>query len=204
MKQKIIVVIFVSLLFLFLHWFDGRGGFSALVESSRVNSLVVDNVDDSVFAYDFELQSMFSFGVGGVEYKKLSDIKDKVVVVNFWATWCPPCVKELPLLIDFAREHKGDVVLILLSQDNTEQVAKSFIEENYSDLMDLEGGLLSNVVVQWDRLKDISFGLFKVAKYPETIIFDRGGVLNSKIVGELRQENLQEIERKLILVVEKR
>ena len=50
--------------------------------------------------------------VKGVEHK-LSDFRGKWVVVNYWATWCPPCLTEIPELVDFHEEHKDKDAVVL-------------------------------------------------------------------------------------------
>lgn len=64
---------------------------------------------------------------------RLSDYRGKWVVVNYWATWCPPCLEEIPELVDFHDRHKNhDAVVLGVSM---EQVApdklRQFVEENF-------------------------------------------------------------------------
>ena len=48
---------------------------------------------------------------------KFSDFKDKVIVLNFWATWCPPCREEFPSMLELTEYYDGKMVLITISQD---------------------------------------------------------------------------------------
>lgn len=53
---------------------------------------------------------------------KLSDYKGKVVIIDFWATWCPPCRKGIPDLISIQNEYKKDVVIIGISLDSEKTI----------------------------------------------------------------------------------
>ncbi|MBX2974650.1 MAG: TlpA family protein disulfide reductase [Ignavibacteriaceae bacterium] len=54
---------------------------------------------------------------------KLSDYKNKIVIIDFWATWCPPCRKGIPDLIAIQKEYKDDVVVIGISLDRDNTIA---------------------------------------------------------------------------------
>jgi len=64
---------------------------------------------------------------------RLSDYRGKWVVVNYWATWCPPCLEEIPELVDFHERHKDTDAVVL--GVNLEQVApeklRQFVEEYF-------------------------------------------------------------------------
>ncbi len=70
--------------------------------------------------------------INGVEHK-LSDYRGKWVVVNYWATWCPPCLSEIPELVDFHEEHKDKdaVVLGINFEDIGASGLKQFSEEYF-------------------------------------------------------------------------
>lgn len=64
---------------------------------------------------------------------RLSDYRGKWVVINYWATWCPPCMEEIPELVDFHDRHKDRDAVVL--GVNMEQLApdrlRQFVEENF-------------------------------------------------------------------------
>jgi cytochrome c biogenesis protein CcmG/thiol:disulfide interchange protein DsbE len=79
------------------------------IKSSTTENKVV-NPDENK-APDFTLKSFDGKTV------KLSDYKGKVIIIDFWATWCPPCRKGIPDLISIQNDYKNDVVIIGISLD---------------------------------------------------------------------------------------
>ena len=102
----------------------------------------------------------------------LKDLRGKVVVLNFWATWCPPCVEEMPSLVRLQRDLKDKGVTVLaVSVDDDARQYHQFLEKHKVDLM----------TVRDPRQK--SNELYGTFKFPETYIIDRQGVLRRKFVG---------------------
>ncbi|MGQ0527135.1 MAG: TlpA family protein disulfide reductase [Alphaproteobacteria bacterium] len=118
----------------------------------------------------------FSFtALNGKTYTS-TDFKNKIVVLNFWASWCAPCVKEFPDLLKIVARHKKDLVLIALSSDLDEAAIKNFGKRAK---LSWTG---DNIFIALDR-DDVGGKLFGITRLPETLIFDRQGALHTKLVG---------------------
>ncbi len=103
----------------------------------------------------------------------LADLRGKVVMVHFWATWCPPCVGELPTLDRLYRTLTGkDFMMLAVSVDEGGAGAVApFMKQNKLSLPVLldPGGEVARL-----------YGTFK---FPETYIVDRNGVVRFKAIG---------------------
>ncbi len=97
----------------------------------------------------------------------------QVVVVNFWATWCPPCVEETPSLVDFAQKMQAHGVVVLgISVDQDLNALNDFIQRyqmHYPIGRDPNRALSSR------------YGTYQ---YPESYILDRNGRLAEKIISD--------------------
>ncbi len=109
----------------------------------------------------------------------LSDFKGKIVILHFWATWCPPCVKEFPKLAAMEDNFEDDVVVLALSSDKSEEIIKTFVTESSPASEDLPG-----FYTIWDKSRAITHDLYQTFSYPETIIIDRKGGMVRKIAGD--------------------
>jgi peroxiredoxin len=100
----------------------------------------------------------------------LKDFRGQVVVLNFWATWCPPCVEETPSLEQFAEKMRGHGVIVLsVSVDEDPKALLNFIQQYHITYL---------VGRNPDRSLPARFG---TVQFPETYIFDQRGMLAEKI-----------------------
>jgi thiol-disulfide isomerase/thioredoxin len=88
----------------------------------------VENVTDRVIIndYDWQLKGLNSENIN------FKELKGKVVFVNFWATWCPPCRAELPMIQKLYKDYKDKVAFILITNENWEKVSQFFNKNNYN------------------------------------------------------------------------
>ncbi len=117
--------------------------------------------------------------------RSLQDFRDKTVILNFWATWCAPCIEEFPRLLKIAAQHKDNAVLLAVSSDVNEKLVHSFVKQ-------MRVPMDANIIVARDT-QDITGKLFHTYQIPETFIIDRDGAIRAKFSGDKWQP--QELER---------
>ena len=61
----------------------------------------------------------------------MESVRGKVIVINFWATWCPPCVAEMPSLNALYKDYKDEVVFLFVAQDDSEKVITYLEKQGY-------------------------------------------------------------------------
>ncbi|HUI67705.1 MAG TPA: TlpA disulfide reductase family protein [Nitrospirota bacterium] len=155
-KKKVTVVILIAavgLFLLFLFVKEGAQGTKIINEGDR--------------APEFRLQALDGTAVS------LADFRGKVVMVHFWATWCPPCVEEMPMLEQLYRSlGSTDFKILAVSVDEGGAGAVAeFMRKNGLSLPAL-----------LDPGRSVA-GLYGTYKFPETYIVDRRGVVKYKVIG---------------------
>ena len=122
--------------------------------------------------------------------RKLAEWSGKVQVVNFWATWCPPCREEIPLLIDTQRRFAGEGVQIIgIAVDKPAEVA------NYRTAHGIDYPLLVNDAVAL-RMMDL-FGN-RSGSLPFTVILDRENRVVSRKLGAFRGDELDKLLKPVV------
>jgi cytochrome c biogenesis protein CcmG, thiol:disulfide interchange protein DsbE len=113
---------------------------------------------------------------------RLSDYRGKVVVVNFWASWCEPCKNEAPLLEDWWRRYRdrGLVVVGIDAQDFRGDAREFAREYRLTYPLAFEGG--NDVSRRWG-----------LTGFPETFVVDRRGRVREHLLGELSSEELRPV-----------
>jgi thiol-disulfide isomerase/thioredoxin len=102
----------------------------------------------------------------------LSSLRGKVVVLNFWATWCPPCVEEMPSLVAMQHQMRDSVVVFAVSVDTDQDIYRKFLEQYHAQEL---------LTVRDPEQKGAL--LYGTTGYPETYIIDRQGTVLRKLVG---------------------
>ena len=114
---------------------------------------------------------------------KLSDLKGKVVLLNFWATWCPPCREEIPSMMKLNSSMAGkNFQMVAVSVDEGGVPAiESFFKES---------GLTLPAYIDPDGKAAKTYGITGV---PETFVIDKNGILVKKVVGPLAWDSNETI-----------
>lgn len=127
-------------------------------------------------APDFELTTLSGKQV------KLSDYKGKVVILNLWATWCPPCKAEMPEMQSFyEKSRNSDITLLsvnLTAQEKNEKAVSDFVVDyqlTFPILLDK---------------KDTVGKLYKTISIPTSYIIDREGIIRERVIGPMDEEKM--------------
>ena len=117
---------------------------------------------------DFTLKDLSGLEIGPGQFK------DKILVINFWASWCNPCVEEFPSLIKLIEHYNGEVVLLAISADHEEVEMVNFINAF--------GFKNKSIHVMWDKEQNVAkkYGTFVL---PESYILTYDNKFVRKIAG---------------------
>jgi thiol-disulfide isomerase/thioredoxin len=136
---------------------------------------------DAADAQSEELWSL-DFETPGPDRLAMASLRGKPLVLNFWATWCPPCVREMPALDRFYREHSAKGWQVLgLAADSVEAVRKFLAVTPVAFPIGLTG--FAGIELS-QRLGNGSGGL------PFTVVFGRDGRVLHRHTGEAEDEQL--------------
>ena len=109
----------------------------------------------------------------------------KVTVINFWGTWCNPCVSELPHFDAVAKDYADTVAVIAIHSAGDRRHTPKFLSENYPD---------SSIIFAWETSEDYNGDYYKLlggnGSYPYTLILNAQGVITFKKVGMMSHEEL--------------
>lgn len=123
----------------------------------------------------------FTFKILEGDVLSIKDLRGKIVVLNFWASWCAPCVKEFPHFLKLAKEYPDHVVFLALSSDHKPEDMNRFLSKmayQHPAEMDLE-----NVKIALDEKGAITRDIFQTYRLPETIIIGPKGKMRHKLIG---------------------
>lgn len=130
------------------------------------------------------LEQLETHGLGTLEGKKLDgssfsskDLKESsILVVNFWASWCGPCIEEVPSLIQLVQKNSR-IQVIAISQDSSLEDIQAFLKS-------FPGFKNSQIHILWDEDRKL-MGRFRSERLPESFVFNSKGKLVKKVVGSI-------------------
>lgn len=128
---------------------------------------------------DFNLKFYDGYKLDGRDNVSLAALKGKVVVVNFWASWCKPCEQEAPFLQSAWKYYEpgGKVVFLGVDYVDTETDARVYLKKfaiSYPNGPDLQSSISD---------------LFRITGVPETYVIDRNGVLVQSLISPFASED---------------
>lgn len=107
----------------------------------------------------------------------LHDYKGKIVVLNFWASWCAPCIEELPSLLQMQKDLGDHVTVLAVATDQDVDQYKRFLRDHPM-----------NVITVNDQAQSSS-NEYGTTGWPETYIIDRKGIIRRKFIGPVEWTN---------------
>ncbi len=126
-----------------------------------------------------QLAPNFAFQYPNGDTFTLADFRGQPVIVNFWATWCPPCRREMPGLVKAYEEHKDDGLMILeVDVAEPPEAVAQFVQE-YDMTMP----------VILDQRQEVT-RLYRTDSFPTSFFIDKDGVIQVRWVGYLPEEQL--------------
>jgi thiol-disulfide isomerase/thioredoxin len=109
----------------------------------------------------------------------LSQLRGKPVVINFWASWCPPCTSEMPFFTRLKALYGDRVRVITVDWNEDPSVADAYLRSRHIDLP-----------VVWDRQSKI-YAAYSLSEVPDTVVLDAAGNVTYVSVGGLSWQELQ-------------
>jgi cytochrome c biogenesis protein CcmG/thiol:disulfide interchange protein DsbE len=119
----------------------------------------------------------------------LGDYNGKVVLVNFWATWCDPCREEIPWLIEMQQKYadKGFTVLGIAMDEEGKSVVAPFVSKEHFDVSNQKLPMNYPIVIGNDDIADKFGGLLG---YPTSVLISRDGKQVKRITGIISYEEM--------------
>jgi thiol-disulfide isomerase/thioredoxin len=136
--------------------------------------------EDAAFAgkpakLDFKLKDMHGVDV------RLDSFKGKVILINFWATWCGPCKAEIPSLVELQEKYADDLVVLGFSVDDPAEKMKPYAEEYKVNYPLLVG----------NGREDVQNAFGPLLGIPVTVIIGRDGIIAKKHTGIATKEQFE-------------
>lgn len=110
------------------------------------------------------------------EQVRLSDYRGRAVMINFWASWCTPCVREMPLVHELAQQNANNVETLFVNVGESKGTINEFMKSHQFDFP---------VII--DAAGKVS-KLYRITGLPATMVIDRSGQFRHILLGELTED----------------
>ena len=176
--RQIITVTTVALFF-----FNGCDNGTAQQKAGSAKKKMARTGQKNAKQGKFPLAPDFTLADLDGDWITLNELKGKVVLLNFWGTWCGPCRREIPAFINLTEKYKKDgleIVGITLTSGSPSNI-RSFADKwgiNYTLLTDIEGNETQTVTALYSQATGQ-----RITGIPTTFIIDREGFIRQRYVG---------------------
>ncbi|MFJ7950141.1 TlpA family protein disulfide reductase [Lysinibacillus sp. NPDC096418] len=156
-----------------------KNGFT---NNQTINALIKNEDGTERIAYETKLI--------GLDHSEttLKDYKGKILVLNFWASWCGPCIDEAPDLNKFYKKKPKNVEFLTVNMTSKEKGVESV--EKFADQYNIKFPIFLDK-------KGTLQKSFEIIGYPTTLIIDSDGIVQYRIQGEINREQLNTLVSKL-------
>ncbi len=149
-----------------------------------------NEVGDMCYEYDLTLVDE----TGTLDSTLDPTTTEKITIINFWGTWCTPCVNELPYFDQIASEYKDDVTVIAIHSSMSSETASGYIKDHYPE---------SDMIFATDDAKDdnpLSGACYELlggrGAYPYTVVLDENGIITDIFVSSVEYHDLKDVVEK--------
>src|SRR5580692_3038156 len=180
-KSALIVVAILAVIVVSAHYADKATRLQRT--SSSVSAAKMDSPDAGKDAPDVTLKDLDGKDVSIAQYK------GKIVLVNFWATWCEPCRVEIPWLIEMQQKYgaKGFVILGIALDEEGKSVVAPFVGKERFDVNGQKLPMSYPILIGNDDAADKFGGLFG---YPTSILISRDGKQIKRVTGIISSDEM--------------
>jgi len=109
----------------------------------------------------------------------LNNQRGKVVLINFWATWCPPCRQEMPGIQNVFEKHQGELVVLAIDNDEPEDLVREFQQAL---------GLTFNILLDPAARVQLQY---QIRSYPTSLFIDENGIIQIVHIGLMTETQLE-------------
>jgi peroxiredoxin len=174
LKNKTIAILAPFFLFIILFIYTQTQ--KEPIAEEAIPVLTQTGIKEGQSAPDFELKTQDGKTI------KLSDYRGQKVLLNFWASWCPPCKLEIPDLNEFYSEHKMEKITVL-------SVNMTYSEKNKQTVQAFQDMYKIRYPVLLDQAGSIE-KLYKIITIPTSYFIDSNGIIQKRIIGPLQKETI--------------